>query len=352
MKRVHYIASDTHCPFCEVVAVTHTGEVRLRERCETTIPVLVEVLEKVPHPRRFVIEEGSLADWLYRNLRDHVDEMIVCDPRRNALVAKDSDKDDPIDAEKLAQLYRGGYVKAVHHPESLERTVFKQHVGLYYNRVGHRVREANRVMSELRRHGVFVRERAFVAPEDRPALVRRLPECSTIRENLQLLWASYDLACEHEQQMRGRLIRLAREREQVRRFEKVPGFGWIRSATFFAYVDTPWRFASKSALWRYLGIGLERRHSGSGPLLLRVARHVNRTLKSTMLGAATSVIACSRDNPFAEQYRRWIAQAISPRNARRNVARSLAATLWGMWKSGSVYRPDWVGAAAASAATG
>lgn len=350
MKRVHYIGSDTHCLFCELVAVRHTGEVALRERCATTIPALVEVLEKVPQPRRLVIEEGPMADWLFRNLRGHVDEMIVCDPRRNALVAKDSDKDDPIDAEKLAQLYRGGFVKAVHHPESLERTAFKQHVGLYYNRVRHRVREANRVMSELRRHGVFVRERGFVAAEDRPALLRRLPEQATLRENLELLWSSYDLACEHEQQMRQRLIRLARADEQVRRFEKVPGIGWIRAATFLAYVDTPFRFKSKSGLWRYLGIGLERRHSGNGPVVLRVARHVNRTLKSTMLGAAISVIACSKNNPFAEQYRRWIDQAISPRNARRNVARSLAATLWGMWKNGSVYRPEWVGAAAASAA--
>jgi hypothetical protein len=32
----------------------------------------------------------------------------VCNPRRNHLIAKEGEKDDPIDAEKLAQLYRGG----------------------------------------------------------------------------------------------------------------------------------------------------------------------------------------------------------------------------------------------------
>jgi len=30
------------------------------------------------------------------------------------------------------------------------------------------------------------------------------------------------------------------------------------------------------------------------------------------------------------------------------VARRLAATLGGMWKNGSVYRPEWVGVAAAA----
>ena len=44
-----------------------------------------------------MIEEGPLADWLYRELPAIVDQMAVCDPYRNALIAKDGDKDDPID---------------------------------------------------------------------------------------------------------------------------------------------------------------------------------------------------------------------------------------------------------------
>jgi len=34
--------------------------------------------------------------------------MVVSEPRRNRLIAEDGDKDDDIDAEKLAQLLRGG----------------------------------------------------------------------------------------------------------------------------------------------------------------------------------------------------------------------------------------------------
>ena len=36
------------------------------------------------------------------------------------------------------------------------------------------------------------------------------------------------------------------------------------------------------------------------------------------------------------------------RLARRNVARAESATLWGMWKNGSAYRPEWVGVLAAA----
>ena len=55
-----------------------------------------------------------------------------------------------------------------------------------------------------------------------------------------------------------------------------------------------------------------------------------------------------KDNPFHEQHRRWGEAGISPRNAKRNVGRSMAAVMWGMWKNGGVYDPARVGVAAAA----
>lgn len=96
-----------------------------------------------------VIEEGPLADGLNRGLGDRGETVVVCDPRRNHLIAKDSDKDDAIDAEKLARLARGGFIKVVHHTESFDRVAFKRRVALYHDQVRHRVREANRLIWAL-----------------------------------------------------------------------------------------------------------------------------------------------------------------------------------------------------------
>lgn len=156
------------------------------------------------------------------------------------------------------------------------------------------------------------------------------------------LWQEYDAVVACEDGWRKRLVQRAKQDEVVVRFEELPGLGWTRAATLRVYLDTPWRFRSPKALWRYLGIGLERRHSGKGPEQLRVPLQVNRLLKSTILGAARSAIA-QAENPFADQHRRWIEQGLSAKLARRNVARSLAATLWGLWKNGTSYRPEWVG---------
>ena len=209
MKRGHYIGVDVHSAFCEMTVVNAAGQVVGRERTETTITALVAVLEQVPRPRSLVIEEGPLAGWLWRNLAPWLDDVTVSEPRRNRLIAKDGDKDDDIDAEKLAQLLRGGFVKPVHQCASLEQAVFKQQVSLYHYRVRQRVREAQRVSALFRQHGVMVRERDFAATDDRADLVQRLPANAVLREALTLLWRSYDDAVKHEEKWRSRLVKLA-----------------------------------------------------------------------------------------------------------------------------------------------
>ena len=348
MKRIHIIPLDTHCQFTEFGVMTESGRLNRRGRCPTTIPDLVAVLQAVPRPRHVVLEEGPLADWLVRHLALHADQVVACDPRRNHLIAKESDKDDPIDVEKLGHLYRGGYIRPVHHGDSLERAIFKRHVALYHDRVRNRVRQANRILAQARGYGVFIREVDLAHKDRRAKWLQELPGHQVIRDDFRLLLEGYDLSATHVQRMRRILVRAAHKHEPIRRFAQLPGVKAIRASTFYAYLDTPWRFRNKSALWKYMGIGLERRHSGSGPELVFVPPPVvvSRPLKSMILGAAKSAIA-QGNNPFADQHQRWLNDGITPRNARRNVARSQAAVMWGMWKNGSAYRPEWVGVPAA-----
>lgn len=346
MQPRHIIALDTHCTFTQAAILTETGRVVGQARVATNVAALRRVIEAVKRPRHVVLEEGPLADWLVRELRACADVVVACDPRRNAHIAKDGDKDDPIDAPKLGQLYRGNFVSAVHHPETLERSAFKQLVGLYHERVRNAVRHGNRIVAQFRRHGIFARRRELLSISGRRALLQRVP-AKCLRTGIRVLLEEFDLARQRLLLLRRLIREEARAFEPIERFVAVSGIKWIRAATFFAYVDTPWRFASKQALWRYMGIGLQRRHSGEGAAQVCVppAVEVCRPLKGMILGAARSAMVA--DCPFARRYEEWRHAGITPRNARRNVARSLAATLWGMWKNGGVYRPEWVGVAQA-----
>lgn len=333
----YFIALDVHCAFSEIAVVTGSGKLVHRDRCPTTIPALTEALTAVRRPRRLTFEEGPLADWLTRELQDRVDELVVCEPRRNHWIARDGDKDDPLDARKLADLYRGGYLKVVHQPGSLKRSLLKQQVSLYHDRVRERVRQGNQLVALFRRHGVFIKAAGLNDEEEWQCQRKRLPRNRSLHQGLERVREVYRLMRDQEDALREELIGMAKNEEPVRRFQELPGIAWIRAMTFYAYIDTPWRFPSKSALWRYAGIGLERRHSGSGPTRTRLSKRGNRRLKDVLLGAARSAIA-QVDNPFADKYRDWIEEEGLPvPHARRNVARCLASTLWSLWKSGEQY---------------
>ena len=52
-------------------------------------------------------EECASAAWLLDLLKPHVAKLVVCDPRKNALL-KAGNKNDRIDARNLADLLRSG----------------------------------------------------------------------------------------------------------------------------------------------------------------------------------------------------------------------------------------------------
>jgi transposase len=337
-SKAHYIAMDTHGKTTTICVKTRVDSPGVTTTVETSIAAIRGVIERVERPRKLTFEEGPLADWLLRNLQDHVEETVVCDPRKNALIAKDSDKDDPIDAGKLCDLFLGKYLKPVHHPESRQRAVIKQVVGLYLQQVRVKVRAANQAIAYCKRWGVVVQESGFATAPARALLMCRMPEDQTVQGIMDILFAGYDHSVQQVRQLRCELKRYAKEQEVVERWCEVPGIGPVRGMVLWSYLDTPWRFKSKQALWKYMGIGLVKKTSGEGLVKVGVEKTCNRHLKNAILGAAESAIM-RKDNPYRQRFEQWMRAGIHRRNSRRNVARALACTVVGMWKNGGVYDP-------------
>src|SRR3989304_2749111 len=101
--KTYFIGADVHCSNTEL-AVENKGIVVQRFSVPTTVKAISEVLKDISGKKFLTFEEGPMAGWLYRNLKDKVDEIVVCDPRRNKLICSDGDADDKIDAAKLASL--------------------------------------------------------------------------------------------------------------------------------------------------------------------------------------------------------------------------------------------------------
>ena len=80
MERVYTIGADTHCGFTELATISPGGQLIRRDRCPTTIAALVKVVAEIRSPRVIVIEEGPIADWLFRGLGERGERVVVCDP--------------------------------------------------------------------------------------------------------------------------------------------------------------------------------------------------------------------------------------------------------------------------------
>jgi hypothetical protein len=73
---------------------------------ETKAATILEFLEGLRGTLSLTFEEGTSAAWLHDLLKPPVSHLVVCDPRKNALL-QDGSKSDRIDARKLAELLRG-----------------------------------------------------------------------------------------------------------------------------------------------------------------------------------------------------------------------------------------------------
>ena len=342
---MNYIGADVDSKMTEL-AVRRKGKIVARRRVPTSIRDIRQYLVEISGQTALAFEEGPMAHWMWRNLKDDVDRIVVCDPRRNKLITHDGDKTDAVDAAKLAELLEGGYLREVYHSDDDDRVLLKEWVSLYHDRVRDAVRQANKIRARCRMHGVRMPGSVLKNPDRRPEWLS-LIQCPGLAGQLELLWLGFDAVAKQVSKARWQLELQSRRYEIIEMWRDIPGVGLIRAATFFAYVDTPWRFKTKKKLCMYCGVGLRRTTSGTGkdgkpkPGYLRLPWAMNRRLKDVAYGAAISVIN-GNSNVFRSYYAKLLQDGVSCSNARHSVSRKIITVMWGMWKITRRFDPQWV----------
>jgi transposase len=154
-----------------------------------------------------------------------------------------------------------------------------------------------------------------------------------------VLWQQLDQVQGVQEELFGHMCKQSRRYSEIKRFKQIPGIGPVHAATISAIVETPHRFANKKKLWMYAGLGLAEKVSGGKVYSKNLTRNYNRLLKSALKQAAGAAIN-ARDNQFRRQYLRLtIENGMFAHRAKLTVARSMLATVYGIWKSGEAYDP-------------
>lgn len=243
MKLKSYCAVDLHHKHTVFEAQSAHGGVVLHRDMPTEPGPLLAALKAVPGPKGVVLEEGPMADWAMRVMKPFATEVIVCDPRRNRLIAEDGDKTDDIDPGKLIALYRVGVLRPVHHPERQSIMDLRGWVWAYHDQVELVTAAKNKIKADLRSAGLQYGDEDVYSVEGRTVWLGKLTRRS-VRERLEVRYGNLDTLSLTRDKLYERLSRIARRHPVAKRFLHIPGYGVIRAMTFLVMVDTPFRFSS------------------------------------------------------------------------------------------------------------
>src|SRR5580704_4320285 len=116
MDSVEYIGMDVHKEAISMAVLNSSGKLVMECVIETKAITILDFLKGLRGSLHVTLEEGTWAAWLYDLIKPHVSELVVCNPRRNALL-KEGSKSDRIDARKLAELLRSNLLRSVYHGE-------------------------------------------------------------------------------------------------------------------------------------------------------------------------------------------------------------------------------------------
>src|ERR1700682_2843555 len=119
---VKYIGMDVHKEAIVIAVLNGTGKMIMETILETKASSILQFIHGLGGELHVTWEEGTWAAWLYDLLQPQVPHIVVCNPRRNALL-KEGSKSDKVDAQKLADLLRTGMLRPVYHGENGLRTL-------------------------------------------------------------------------------------------------------------------------------------------------------------------------------------------------------------------------------------
>src|SRR2546423_5665136 len=124
MNSEKYIGLDVHQATISVAVLDSRGKLVMESILETQAATILEFFVGLRGTLWVTFEEGTWAAWLYDLLKPHVAKLVVCNPRKNALL-KHGNKSDRIDARKLADLLRLNDLEPVYHGETGVRMLWE-----------------------------------------------------------------------------------------------------------------------------------------------------------------------------------------------------------------------------------
>ena len=337
---MNYIGMDSHISTLDLKVVNDSGKLKMASSIPTSASNFIEFVKSVPRPRQIYVEEGPLASWLLELCVQNKEILVITDPKRNRWIGSSGEKEDPIDAGKLAQLARGGYVKEIHHPVGQHRR-FRELMTAYHDTVKSTVRIKNKIKAKFLQNGIQCTGETVYLPGHRTEWRNKLPQEPVLLVIIDSLWQQLDQIQENQETILSEAKSQAKRYPEIKLIDEIPGVGFIIAATIVAILETPHRFADKRKVWAYAGLGIVKKSSANKTYSEHLGKEYNRLLKCVVEEAAQAAVNANNDNAFRRIYLdKTIRQGIASHRALLTIARDVISTAWAMWKKKEHYNPE------------
>jgi transposase len=333
----HYVGLDVSLKLTAICVVDQTGSV-IREGVVDSDPeTIAEFLRSnAPSVVRIGLETGPTATWLWTELKQLGLPVICIDARHAKAVLKmQINKSDRNDAAGIARIMQTGWFKEVrvkdldsHSVRALlaSRALLVKIKRDLENQVRGLLKNLGLVIGRAKLNVFAVRAEELI--EGRPELMAAVRPLLAARHAIERQVDDLD----------HKVMRLARNNAQVRRFMTAPGIGPITALCFLATIDDPTRFKRSRSVGAYVGLTTRRYASGEIDWTGRISKCGDKMLRSYLYEAANVLLTRVAKWSTLKSWGVRLAKRSGLRKAKVAVARKLAVILHRMWIEGTEFK--------------
>ena len=337
MQQSIYVGLDLGSSRCHQTVINADGSLQMSRSIPTSEQHLRLAFLALGDNVRVHLESGELSTWVSSVIKPMVAEVVVSHSRTLAWIGKDSQKDDAIDARKLAELLRLNRTHPVYCQTDDSRRLFKQLVAHHENLSREQARLKSKIKARLRYLGIIRFDARLFTKNGQAALLGELKEPS-IKQMLTQTFAVLNQLLETETQAKQAMIKAAKQFPEVSLLQTAPGVGIITACRFVAYIQTPHRFSNKRKLWRFCRLGITRRESNGKRL---AHPHLDCAGVGSLKDVSRKVFEAARrtkkDNSFKRAFEQSLLNTKNATRARLSTQRKILATLRAMWQANQPY---------------
>src|ERR1700675_4007046 len=219
MNDAKYIGLDVHQATISAAVLVFAGKLWMEAILETKAGTILQFIHGLRGSLHVTFEEGTCAAWLHDLLKPHVARVLLCDPRKNALI-KAGNKSDQIDARKLADLLYLNKLNPVYHGETGIRAL-KELARSYWALTRDTTRVMNRLKALYRSWAIPCAGQRVYAPRYRSEWLAKITEAG-VRRRAEIYYQQLDAMRSLREQVRRDLLAEGRKPRPIKGRRSIP----------------------------------------------------------------------------------------------------------------------------------